>query len=100
MEWRQKRLFPRPVFHHPSVRDRPAPVADPPSTFAERTSIEERNLMRLLVLTLLLTILSGSVLPAASGPKIKHVLVISIDGMYSQDLTKWVSVNPGSNLAA
>ena len=41
----------------------------------------------------------GSLLPAQSGPKIKHVLVISIDGMHSQDLTKWVQSNPTSSLA-
>jgi hypothetical protein len=39
-------------------------------------------------------------LEAANGPKIKHVLVISIDGMHSQDLAKWVANNPGSVLAS
>ena len=43
--------------------------------------------------------LIGSVLLAQNGPKIKHVLVISIDGMHSQDLTKWVQANPSSALA-
>src|SRR5215467_13139896 len=57
--------------------------------------------MRLQNLTCLLMItLSGSMLEAANGPKIKHVLVISIDGMHSQDLAKWVANNPGSTLAS
>jgi hypothetical protein len=53
---------------------------------------------------LLLTVLiGGSVLRADDdGPgetKIKHVLLISIDGMHSQDLAQWVSANPSSTLA-
>ena len=32
--------------------------------------------------------------------KIRHVLVISIDGMHSLDLALWVKNNPGSNLAS
>jgi len=56
--------------------------------------------MRLLSLTcLFLMTFGGSVIHAASGPKIKHVLVISVDGMHSQDLAKWVAANPGSALA-
>jgi len=43
--------------------------------------------------------LSGAVIRAESGSKIKHVLVISIDGMHSQDLTKWIQANPNSTLA-
>src|SRR5436309_13123851 len=73
---------------------------DIPSRIAERTFRRERHLMRLLTPILLLTTFTGSLLHAASGPKIKHVLVISIDGMYSQDLVKWVAANPGSTLAA
>src|SRR5215470_17669369 len=42
---------------------------------------------------------SGSVLRAQSGPMIKHVLVISIDGMHSQDLAKWIQNNSNSTLA-
>jgi len=49
---------------------------------------------------LLTASLAGPVLYAQDGPKIKHVLVISIDGMHSQDLAKWISANPSSNLAA
>src|SRR5258708_4745926 len=37
---------------------------------------------------------------AANGPKIKSVLVISVDGMHSQDLSKWVQAHPSSTLAA
>ena len=48
---------------------------------------------------LLIPLLSGSVLRAQNGLKIKHVLVISVDGMHSQDLTKWVGANPNSALA-
>lgn len=59
------------------------------------------NLRSLLltIFSLLLTTFAGSVLRAANGPKINHVLVISIDGMHSQDLAKWVAANPGSTLA-
>ncbi len=53
----------------------------------------------LSLICLLLTTFSGSVLHAANGPKIKHVLVISIDGMHAKDLAKWVAANPGSTLA-
>jgi hypothetical protein len=49
---------------------------------------------------LLLTFLCGSLLRAQNGPKIKHVLVISIDGMHSQDLTKWAQAHPTSALAS
>src|SRR5690242_15829248 len=48
---------------------------------------------------LLIPFFSGSVLHAQNGPKIKHVLVISIDGMHSQDLDKWIKANPKSALA-
>jgi hypothetical protein len=52
---------------------------------------------------LLLTVfIGGSVLRAQNAPsttKITHVLVISIDGMHSQDLANWVSANPSSTLA-
>ena len=46
--------------------------------------------------------IGGSVLRAQNAPtatKITHVLLISIDGMHSQDLAKWVSANPSSTLA-
>jgi hypothetical protein len=43
--------------------------------------------------------MSGSIFHAQTAPKIKHVLVISIDGMHSQDLDKWVRANPNSTLA-
>ncbi len=49
--------------------------------------------------SLLTFFMSGSALLAADGPKIKHVLLISIDGMHSQDLAKWVQSNPNSALA-
>src|SRR5579883_2757753 len=48
----------------------------------------------------LLTTLLTQKMSAANGPKIKHVLVISIDGMHSQDLAKWVAANPNSTLAS
>src|SRR5215469_9022675 len=48
---------------------------------------------------LLITPFLGTILRAQNGPKLKHVLVISIDGMHSQDLAKWVQANPKSNLA-
>jgi hypothetical protein len=44
--------------------------------------------------------MSGSIFHAQTAPKIKHVLVISIDGMHSQDLDKWVRANPNSTLAS
>src|SRR5579872_278205 len=43
--------------------------------------------------------LNGSVLRAQNGTKIKHVLVISIDGMHSHDLANWIQANPTSTLA-
>src|SRR5229473_802602 len=49
-----------------------------------------------LVLT---TFVAQSLLSAQHGPKIEHVLVISVDGMHSQDLTKWVQSHPSSTLA-
>jgi hypothetical protein len=53
--------------------------------------------------SLLLTLfIGGSVLRAQNAPsatKITHVLLISIDGMHSQDLAQWVSANPSSTLA-
>jgi hypothetical protein len=51
---------------------------------------------------LLTLVIGGPVLRAQNAPgatKITHVLVISIDGMHSQDLAKWVSANPSSTLA-
>jgi Type I phosphodiesterase / nucleotide pyrophosphatase len=59
---------------------------------------------KLPVSTCLLSTLfiGGPVLRAQNAPsatKITHVLVISIDGMHSQDLAKWVSANPSSTLA-
>ena len=55
---------------------------------------------KLTKIGLLLTLtVPGSVMHAQNGPKIKHVLVISIDGMHSQDLAKWVQANPNSTLA-
>src|SRR5262249_37776171 len=58
--------------------------------------------MRTLLGTIcfLLSFLCGSLLRAQNGPKIKHVLVISIDGMHSQDLSKWVQAHPTSVLAS
>src|SRR5262245_38106338 len=60
-----------------------------------------RGMKKLLLPTcLLLTIFVGAtVLRAGNGPKVLHVLVISIDGMHSQDLSKWVQSNPSSTLA-
>ena len=49
---------------------------------------------------LLATTFPQSAVRAQNGPKIKHVLVISIDGMHSQDMAKWIANNPGSTLAA
>ena len=58
------------------------------------------RMMRLSALScLFLTTFSASAIHAASGPKIKYVLVISIDGTYSQDITKWVASHPGSAIA-
>ena len=48
---------------------------------------------------LLWSFLCGLELSAQNGPKNKHVLVISIDGMHLQDLAKWVQANPNSALA-
>jgi hypothetical protein len=52
---------------------------------------------------LLTLLIGGSVLRADDDglgeTKINHVLLISIDGMHSQDLAKWVSANPSSTLA-
>src|SRR5262245_41551812 len=60
-----------------------------------------RGMKKLLLPTcLLLTIFVGAtVLRGGNGPKVLHVLVISIDGMHSQDLSKWVQSNPSSTLA-
>src|SRR5260370_4237877 len=51
-------------------------------------------LRRLCLIPALVTTAHG-----ANGPKIKSVLVISIDGMHSQDLSKWVQAHPTSTLA-
>ncbi len=51
-------------------------------------------LRRLCLIPALVTTAHG-----ANGPKIKSVLVISIDGMHSQDLAKWVQAHPSSTLA-
>jgi len=40
-----------------------------------------------------------TVLTAQKGPKITHVLLISIDGMHSQDLANWVQLQPNGSLA-
>ncbi len=48
---------------------------------------------------LLALLLSGTALRAQNGPKITHVLVISVDGMHSQDLTNWIRTHKNSNLA-
>ncbi len=61
------------------------------------------KLSRLIALPTMLCLLPAIVTTAAfgaNGPKIKSVLVISIDGMHSQDLSKWVQAHPGSALAA
>src|SRR5690349_215062 len=49
--------------------------------------------------SLLLSFLGGISLQAQPEPKIKYVLVISIDGMHAQDLAKWVESHPNSTLA-
>src|ERR1051325_10163213 len=55
---------------------------------------------KLIITTLALaTAFCASELRADLGIKVKHVLVISIDGMHSLDLALWVKANPGSNLA-
>src|SRR5262249_37475232 len=53
-----------------------------------------------ICMLLLTSALSQSVVLAQGGPKIKHVLVISIDGMHSQDMAKWIQNNPNSTLAS
>jgi hypothetical protein len=63
-----------------------------------------RTMKKLSVSTcLLLTLfIGGFVLRAQNAPpptNISHVLLISIDGMHSQDLANWVSANPKSTLA-
>jgi hypothetical protein len=70
--------------------------------------------MRVLRYSLLSTAVSASVLlavagqpagadpnhkSAAVGPTYKHVLLISVDGMHSVDLTNWIKNNPSSNIA-
>jgi hypothetical protein len=50
-------------------------------------------------LALLAAALCTSELRADLGIKVKHVLVISIDGMHSLDMALWVKAYPGSNLA-
>src|SRR6266571_1572640 len=58
-------------------------------------------MIRLLcTFSFLVTFFSGSIMQAQNGPKIKHVLLISIDGMHSQDLANWVSTHPSSTLAS
>jgi hypothetical protein len=52
----------------------------------------------ILPLGLLAAALCTSELRADPGTKIKHVLVISVDGMHSLDMALWVKANPGSNL--
>ena len=59
---------------------------------------------KLLISTCLLAtpFIGGSLLYAqngSQGPHIEHVLLISIDGMHSQDLATWVTANPTSTLA-
>ena len=59
---------------------------------------------KLSVSTCLLSTLfiGGPVLRAQNAPaatKITHVLLISIDGMHSQDFANWVAANPSSTLA-
>src|SRR6266446_911494 len=43
---------------------------------------------------------SGSPGQEGHGSKIKHVLLISVDGLHQQDLAWYVKNNPGSLLAA
>ena len=72
-----------------------------------KTEIEVTGHMKmkklLISACLLLTpFIGGSVLRAqdeSKRPKIRHVLLISIDGMHSQDLATWVGANPTSALA-
>src|SRR6266446_5357689 len=53
-----------------------------------------------IALSVMLCLIPVFMTTAALGaPKIKSVLVISIDGMHSQDLSKWVQSHPGSTLA-
>src|SRR5690349_10770446 len=63
------------------------------------SSHNRRSKMKELLRCLLLIGFSGAVLHAQNGPKIQHVLVISIDGMHSQDLAKWVQSRTTSTLA-
>ena len=37
--------------------------------------------------------------PAVAAASYKHVLLISVDGMHSVDLTKWIETHPASTLA-
>ena len=70
--------------------------------------------MRVLRTSLLSTAVSASVLLAVAGqtagadpdhksaavsPTYKHVLLISVDGMHSVDLTNWIKNNPSSKIA-
>ena len=55
---------------------------------------------KLLISAWLLLPFAGAPLShAQNGPRITHVLVISIDGMHSRDMQTWIANNPNSALA-
>jgi hypothetical protein len=60
-----------------------------------------KRLARLFPMFLTLLILSSSLYASMDGgePKIKHVLLISVDGMHAIDLTNYVASHPNSTLA-
>jgi hypothetical protein len=73
-------------------------------TAKRKSWLQGTQMKKTLISTCLLMapFLGGSALRAqdeSEGPQIKHVLLISIDGMHSQDLATWVWANPASTLA-
>src|ERR1700687_2806785 len=55
-------------------------------------------LRRLLTLSLLLTLFAAAA-QADSNTKIKHVLLISVDGLHALDVSNYVAAHPNSALA-
>jgi hypothetical protein len=43
---------------------------------------------------------SASATPAQDGPTVKHVLLLSVDGLHASDLQQWIDEHPSSHLAA
>src|SRR5260370_21934086 len=76
------------------------------SSVLEVVSLKRRMSLKKSIATIALSlVLLGGTLPARAGDdelhgkKIKHVLLISVDGLHSLDVANYVAAHPGSALA-